>query len=164
MKPGITISYCPKCGWLLRAAYMAQELLVTFEEDLTGVTLKPSEIAGSYQVSLNDQIIFDRKRDGHFPEIKELKQRVRDLVNPGKSLGHADRKKEERGITDSPHFWRLIGLRMIWKAVKILLPQKCRKGTRPEIFAKWHNFPFPEYSTTPPINSFQASAFLCLKS
>jgi selenoprotein W-related protein len=95
MKPGITIAYCPKCGWLLRAAYMAQELLTTFEEDLSGVTLRPSEIAGSYQVSLNDQLIFDRKRDGHFPEIKELKQRVRDLVNPGKSLGHSDRKKEE---------------------------------------------------------------------
>lgn len=94
MKPDITISYCPKCGWLLRAAYMAQELLTTFEEDLGGVTLRPSEIAGSYQVILNNEVIFDRKRDGHFPDVKELKQQVRDRVNPGKSLGHADRKPE----------------------------------------------------------------------
>ena len=94
MKPHITISYCPKCGWLLRAAYMAQELLTTFEDDLGGVTLKPSEIAGSYQVLLGEEVIFDRKRDGHFPEIKELKQTVRDKVNPGKSLGHSDRKAE----------------------------------------------------------------------
>lgn len=95
MKPVITISYCPKCGWLLRAAYMAQELLTTFEEDLSGVTLQPSEIAGSYHIKIGDEVIFDRKRDGHFPEVKELKQLVRDKVNPGKSLGHADRKPVE---------------------------------------------------------------------
>jgi selenoprotein W-related protein len=94
MKPEITISYCPKCGWLLRAAYMAQELLTTFEEELGGVTLRPADIAGSYQILLNGEVIFDRKRDGHFPEIKELKQLVRDKVAPGKSLGHADRKPE----------------------------------------------------------------------
>lgn len=92
MKPVITISYCPKCGWLLRAAYMAQELLTTFEEDLAGVTLQPAEIAGSYQIKVGEEIVFDRKREGHFLEIKEVKQLVRDKVNPGKSLGHADRK------------------------------------------------------------------------
>lgn len=95
MKPDITISYCPKCGWLLRAAYMAQELLTTFEEDLGGVTLRPAEIAGSYQILLKDEVIFDRKREGRFPEIKELKQLVRDKVAPGKSLGHADRKPDD---------------------------------------------------------------------
>ncbi|UYQ95117.1 SelT/SelW/SelH family protein [Chitinophaga horti] len=94
MKPVVTITYCPKCGWLLRAAYMAQELLTTFEEDLGGVTLKPAEIAGSYQVFVDDFMLFDRKREGRFPDIKELKQLVRDRVNPGKSLGHSDRKTE----------------------------------------------------------------------
>ena len=90
MKPTITIEYCPKCHWLLRAAYMAQELLTTFEEDLYGITLQPSEIAGRYSIKLNDVILFDRKLQGRFPEIKELKQLVRDKVNPGKSLGHSD--------------------------------------------------------------------------
>ena len=90
MKPTITIEYCPKCHWLLRAAYMAQELLTTFEEDLYGITLQPSEIAGRYSIRLNDVILFDRKLQGRFPEIKELKQLVRDKVNPGKSLGHSD--------------------------------------------------------------------------
>jgi len=90
MKPTITIEYCPKCHWLLRAAYMAQELLTTFEEDLYGITLQPSEIAGRYSIKLNDVILFDRKLQGRFPDIKELKQLVRDKVNPGKSLGHSD--------------------------------------------------------------------------
>lgn len=92
MKPTVTIEYCPKCRWMLRAAYMAQELLTTFEADLQGVMLKPSEINGRYSISVNDRKIFDRKEAGRFPEIKELKQLVRDQVNPDKDLGHSDKK------------------------------------------------------------------------
>ena len=91
MKPAITIEYCPKCGWLLRAAYMAQEFLPTFLEDVHSVTLRPSEVGGPYTISINDDIVFDRKLHGGFPEIKELKQIIRDRVNPAKNLGHADK-------------------------------------------------------------------------
>ena len=92
MKPIIIINYCPKCHWLLRAAYMAQEFLTTFEDELKGVTLQPSEINGSFSISIDDKKIFDRKEFGGFPEIKELKQLVRDVVAPGKDLGHTDTK------------------------------------------------------------------------
>lgn len=92
MKPIVTIEYCPKCGWLLRAAYMAQELLTSFSEELGSVALKPSETAGRYTISLNDDILFDRKQAGGFADVKEIKQLVRDRVNPAKSLGHSDRK------------------------------------------------------------------------
>lgn len=94
MKKTISIEYCPKCGWLLRAAYMAQELLTTFAEDIHGVTLIPSEVSGRYQISIEKGIIFDRKVMGRFPEITELKQLVRDCVAPEKSLGHSDKKKD----------------------------------------------------------------------
>lgn len=92
MKPQISIEYCPKCGWMLRSAYFAQELLSTFSEDIKGVSLEPSESSGTFQVRINGSLIFDRATEGRFPEIKELKQLVRDIVNPEKSLGHADRK------------------------------------------------------------------------
>jgi selenoprotein W-related protein len=92
MKPTITIEYCPKCNWLLRAAYMAQELLTTFTDELYAVALQPSETGGHYSIRINDDIIFDRKEAGHFPEVKELKQLVRDKVSPGKALGHSDKK------------------------------------------------------------------------
>lgn len=92
MKPTINIEYCPKCGWLLRAAYMAQEILTTFTDEVKSVTLQPSETGGKFTISLNGNIIFDRKEQGHFPEIKELKQGIRDIVNPEKSLGHSDKK------------------------------------------------------------------------
>ena len=70
---------------------MAQELLTTFADDIHSVTLKPSEVGGQYIIFINGHIIFDRKIFGGFPEIKELKQLVRDVVNPEKSLGHSDK-------------------------------------------------------------------------
>ena len=92
MKPTITIEYCPKCGWLLRAAYMAQEFLTTFLDDIDSINLKPSEVSGRYSISINNENVFDRKLYGGFPEIKELKQIIRDRVNPEKSLGHSDKR------------------------------------------------------------------------
>lgn len=93
MKPTITIEYCPKCGWLLRAAYMAQELLTTFAEELDGVTLKPSEVAGRYTITVDEEIVFDRKQNGGFADIKDIKQLVRDKAAPEKSLGHSDKHR-----------------------------------------------------------------------
>ena len=92
MKPVITIEYCPRCGWMLRAAYIAQELLTTFTEDIHGVLLHPSEVGGTFCIKVDGHEIFDRKTAGRFPETKEIKQLVRDLVHPDKDLGHSDRK------------------------------------------------------------------------
>ncbi len=92
MKPTIVIEYCPKCNWLLRSAWMAQELLHTFSDDLYGVTLVPSEIAGRYTIHVDGLLLWDRKREGHFPEPKELKQKVRDVIAPDRDLGHNEGK------------------------------------------------------------------------
>lgn len=92
MKPTITIEYCPQCGWMLRAAYMAQELLTTFTTEIHAVTLQPATLAGTYIVTIDGDVLFDRRKEGRFPETKELKQLVRDRVIPGKSLGHSDKK------------------------------------------------------------------------
>ena len=87
----VVISYCPGCKWLLRSAYFAQELLTTFDGgELREVALSPAEIAGTWTVSIDDQIVWDRKADGGFPEAKILKRRVRDIVSPDTSLGHSD--------------------------------------------------------------------------
>ena len=64
MKPILKIEYCPKCKWLARAAWMAQELLTTFEEELGGITLEPSEASGRYNLFIDDQPIFSRKEKG----------------------------------------------------------------------------------------------------
>lgn len=90
MKPLMAIEYCLKCGWLLRAAYMAEEILTTFSEDVKAVSLQLSKVSGRFIVFLKNYILFDHKKMGRFPEIKELKQLIRDHVNPNKSMGHSD--------------------------------------------------------------------------
>jgi len=89
-KPMVTILYCTQCNWLLRAGWMAQELLSTFGQDLGGVTLLPGT-GGAFEIKLDGDLIWERKRDGGFPDAKALKQRVRDRVWPERDLGHADR-------------------------------------------------------------------------
>jgi selenoprotein W-related protein len=90
MKPQVTIVYCTGCNWLLRAGWMAQELLSTFGEDLGGVTLVPGH-GGIFEVRVDATPIWERKRDGGFPDAKELKKRLRDVIEPGRDLGHIDR-------------------------------------------------------------------------
>jgi selenoprotein W-related protein len=89
--PTVEILYCRQCRWLLRASWMAQELLSTFEEELGGVTLR-SGTGGVFVVSVDGAVLWSRKDEGRFPEIVELKQRVRDRIAPDRALGHADRK------------------------------------------------------------------------
>ncbi|KAK4202680.1 Rdx family-domain-containing protein [Triangularia verruculosa] len=110
--PRVTIQFCTQCKWMLRAAYFAQELLSTFSTSLGEVALQPAtggvfivEIittSGSDQATLSKKVLWDRKTDGGFPETKELKRRVRDIIDPGRGLGHVDRdypkpKPEEEG-------------------------------------------------------------------
>ncbi len=91
MLPRIEIQYCTQCRWLLRAAWMAQELLTTFETELGEVALVPST-GGIFDIKLNGTLLFSRKEAGRFPESKELKQLIRDRIAPDKDLGHSDRK------------------------------------------------------------------------
>lgn len=90
-KPIILITYCTQCQWLLRAGWMAQELLSTFGADLGEVTLVPGT-GGVFTITCNEALIWDRKRDGGFPDAAKLKQLVRDQVWPERDLGHSDKK------------------------------------------------------------------------
>ncbi|KAI0834961.1 Rdx family-domain-containing protein [Hypoxylon sp. FL0890] len=109
--PRVTISFCTQCKWMLRAAYFAQELLSTFSTSLGEVALQPST-GGTFVVeiffqqpqpepsatsqsnsnpTIQQRVLWDRKVDGGFPETKELKRRVRDVIEPGRNLGHVDK-------------------------------------------------------------------------
>jgi selenoprotein W-related protein len=91
--PRVEIAYCTQCRWLLRAAWMAQELLTTFEDDLGGVMMVPGR-GGVYEVRVEGEILWSRAVEGRFPDIKELKQRLRDRIAPGRDLGHSDRRSD----------------------------------------------------------------------
>ena len=89
-QPRIAITYCRQCQWLLRAAWMAQEILSTFAEEVGEVALIPAT-GGAFEIAVGDAVVWERRRDGGFPDIKTLKQRVRDRIEPSRDLGHIDR-------------------------------------------------------------------------
>ncbi len=92
--PRVEIAFCTQCRWLLRAGWTAQELLTTFDGELGEVALVPGT-GGVFEVSVDGVTIWSRKAEGRFPELKELKQRLRDIIAPERDLGHSDRKAEE---------------------------------------------------------------------
>ncbi|EAW08214.1 SelT/SelW/SelH family protein [Aspergillus clavatus NRRL 1] len=95
--PRITIQYCTQCKWMLRAAYFAQELLSTFGTGIGEVALVPAT-GGLFRVTIwggrglgDGVVLWDRKTEGGFPEVKVLKARVRNVIDPSRDLGHTDR-------------------------------------------------------------------------
>ncbi|WP_166850046.1 SelT/SelW/SelH family protein [Isoptericola sp. BMS4] len=92
----VAITYCTQCRWLMRAAWVAQELLTTFRTRVGEVALVPGT-GGVFRVELDPGdgrpgvLLWDRARGGGFPEIPPLKKAVRDAVAPEMSLGHTDR-------------------------------------------------------------------------
>ncbi|CAF3444476.1 hypothetical protein SNK03_008588 [Fusarium graminearum] len=110
--PRVSIQFCTQCKWMLRAAYYAQELLSTFSTGLGEVALQPST-GGTFIVSITHQApgaetastktLWDRREDGGFPETKELKRRVRDVIEPERDLGHVDKdygKKKDGAVEE----------------------------------------------------------------
>ena len=87
----LEIEYCTRCRWLLRAGWLAQELLTTFQDELASVTLIPGT-GGVFDVRLDGETLWSRRSAGGFPDLADLKRRLRDRVAPGRSLGHTDRK------------------------------------------------------------------------
>jgi selenoprotein W-related protein len=87
--PRVEIEYCTQCRWLLRAAWMAQELLTTFTEELGEVALVPGT-GGVFDVRLDNELIWSRAAAQSFPDVKFLKQLIRDRIAPTKDLGHSE--------------------------------------------------------------------------
>ena len=86
----IAIIYCRLCNWTLRTNWMAQELLSTFAEEITEIKLQPRS-GGVFEIWVGEQRIWSRVDDGGFPDVKVLKQRVRDVIAPERNLGHVDK-------------------------------------------------------------------------
>ena len=89
-EPRIEIEYCTQCRWLLRAAWMAQELLTTFPDEIGEIALIPGT-GGIFEIRVGGELVWSREKQGGFPEIKVLKQLIRDRVAPAKLLGHSER-------------------------------------------------------------------------
>lgn len=89
MKSRVEIHYCTQCRWLPRATWIAQELLTTFEEEIGELALVPGT-GGIFELRADGDLLWSRKERGRFPELKELKQLIRDRIAPGRDLGHSE--------------------------------------------------------------------------
>jgi len=81
---------------MLRSAWLAQEILTTFDGDVAEVSLAPqhAQPGGEFTILVNDDVVvWDRRTDGGFPEAKQLKQRIRDAVRPDRDLGHSETQR-----------------------------------------------------------------------
>lgn len=92
-KPRIEIEYCRQCGFMLRATWMAQELLKTFDEELGEVALMPGS-GGHFIVRVDNVTLFSRKDAGRYPEAKELKELVSKAIGSEKAVGHPGRSAD----------------------------------------------------------------------
>ena len=117
--PLVSILYCIKCNWVLRAAWYQQELLQTLtakaatadEALIKAVILKPSYTPGTFKVCVKKShtdpwvVVWDRTENGGFPEAKYLKQVVRNVVSPDTKLGHSDKQSKSKGtLVAQPEF------------------------------------------------------------
>ncbi|KAK9446987.1 Rdx family-domain-containing protein [Limtongia smithiae] len=95
--PRVSIEFCTACKWNLRAAWLAQELLSTFGSALGEVAMAPAPVAGTFTITVllatnsTPVVVWDRHANGGFPDSKDLKRLVRDVISPGRDLGHVDR-------------------------------------------------------------------------
>lgn len=71
----IEISYCVRCNFLARAAWVAQELLHTFADYVGGLTLVPAH-GGIFEVRVNGDLVASTKTEGVFPEIRTLREAI----------------------------------------------------------------------------------------
>lgn len=85
--PRIEIEYCTLCRFVLRAAWLAQEVLLTFGPEIGEVALIPGS-GGRFEVRLDGEVLFSRHPHGRFPEPREIKELIRDRIAPGMAIGH----------------------------------------------------------------------------
>ncbi len=78
----------------MRATWVAQELLTTFDQEIGELALVPGA-GGLFEVRVNEELVWSREHEGRFPELKELKQLIRDRIAPEKDLGHSEQRQDD---------------------------------------------------------------------
>jgi len=85
--PRVEITYCTKCRFLLRAAWMAEELLTTFGAELSEVTLRPGS-GGIFEVALDGTVVASNRDHAPMPDPADVKRAIRDRISPDRKIGH----------------------------------------------------------------------------
>jgi len=85
--PNVKILYCPENEWLFRSAWMAQEILSMFPDQIYSVTLKPSNTnsSGIFKISFGTEEIWNHEENDMFLNAEELKYLISQKLNQGDS-------------------------------------------------------------------------------
>ena len=63
----------------MRAAWTAEEILYEFGDRIQRLSLVPSA-SGRFEVTADGRLIFSKAGEGRFPELREIKDKLRELV------------------------------------------------------------------------------------
>ncbi len=85
-QPRLEIFYCRQCRWLLRASWMAQEMLTTFGEELGEVAIVPGS-GGIFEIALDGEVVATNRDKAPTPDASVVKRAIRDRVAPDKAIG-----------------------------------------------------------------------------
>lgn len=72
---------------MLRASWLSQELLSTFESEIGEIALKPGS-GGIFEVAVDGEVLATNREGNPMPDAAEVRRLVRDRIAPGRRIGH----------------------------------------------------------------------------
>jgi selenoprotein W-related protein len=81
----VKITYCAECGYEPQTLALAKALMLEFAQDLASIELIPWE-GGTFDVSVDGEIVHSMRRQGGFPEHDIVKRAVRAKLAPPTSV------------------------------------------------------------------------------
>lgn len=95
-RPRVIITCCTRCRWLSRATWPAGELRTSSTTALGRAVLRPG-VGGVVTVMVDDDLVWDRVRDGGLGDPAPPERLVPDRVAPAQSLGPTGRDAGQAG-------------------------------------------------------------------
>jgi selenoprotein W-related protein len=72
----VKITYCAECGYETQTLELAKVLMYEFAHDLAAIELIPWD-SGTFDVSVDGELVHSMSREGGFPEHDVVKRAVR---------------------------------------------------------------------------------------
>lgn len=82
----VSIAYCAECGYEQQTLALAGALMIEFQHRISSIEILPW-FDGSFEVSVNGQLVHSMAREGGFPEHETVARAVREQL--GSTEAHA---------------------------------------------------------------------------
>ena len=75
----VKITYCAECGYEPQTLDLAKALMYEFGDKLSSIELIPWD-SGTFDVSVDGELVHSMTREGGFPELEVVKRAVRERL------------------------------------------------------------------------------------